>query len=150
MNETETLNDWTRVMILLEKQREAGEPMSDVRLVDSEGAGEVLPQKLIRVLLQAAREMELGREPVVAHGGLLLDLVQAADQSSTRPEVMNHAVEIGHFPNVRMADGRQMVPLFAVSDLLTHALADETLALVRELRESEEEDRSDDPGDVPF
>lgn len=151
MSEEETPDDWTRAKQLLEKYRELGGEMSNIRLVDTNGEGEVLPQAMVKVLLQAARELELGRIPVVAHGDLLLDLVQAADQSSTRPEVMALAVEGGRFPDIRMADGRQMVPLFAVAELLTAALDDDRLAMVRVLREIENAHGDDDDlHDVPF
>lgn len=151
MSQTTTTDVWARAKGLLESRRESGEKMSNIRLLDTNGEGEVLPECLVKVLLQAARELELGRTPVVTHGDLPVDFIQASLHSMTSPEVMELAVQVGQFPCVRLPDGRPLIPLRAVADMFTEAIPDELLSTIREVTEAEtNQEDQDNHGGGPF
>jgi len=72
------VDEWSRAQLLLEKAREAGAPLSEVRLIDVDGCGDVLPEALVPTLTPALREIAGGSTPEVVRSDLPLTVDQAA------------------------------------------------------------------------
>lgn len=93
------VDEWSRTQLLLEKARETGVPLSEIRLIDTVGYGDVLSDRLVPILNQALRVTLTGSKPEVVRADLPLTIEQAAFVMRANADEVAALIEMNLLPS---------------------------------------------------